>query len=108
MFSHTCIDPGPSLYRGAPNISSLDSVFRRNKPKMLVFRREIEVGTCLQSKDLVSSVCSKDFAANRLTEWVTVRHRNVVEKGFPQVDGGVDAIFLDLPNPWEASDCWCT
>jgi len=43
----------------------------------------------------------EDFENNGLTHLITCRHRNVCEKGFPKVGGGVDAVFLDLPTPWE-------
>jgi hypothetical protein len=29
-----------------------------------------------------------------------VRERNVVDNGFPMVEGGCNAVFLDLPAPW--------
>jgi len=45
-----------------------------------------------------------EFKQNGMESLITCRHRNIVEKGFPLVDGGVDAVFLDLPNPWEVID----
>lgn len=41
-----------------------------------------------------------DFANNKLSSLITVRERNVVENGFPMVEGGCNAVFLDLPAPW--------
>jgi tRNA (adenine57-N1/adenine58-N1)-methyltransferase len=41
-----------------------------------------------------------DFANNGLGDLVTVRERDVVGQGFPVVEGGANAVFLDLPAPW--------
>lgn len=35
-----------------------------------------------------------------LSEFVTVTHRDVCGEGFP-LSQVVDAVFLDLPKPWE-------
>jgi tRNA (adenine57-N1/adenine58-N1)-methyltransferase catalytic subunit len=48
----------------------------------------------------------KEFLMNGLNENVTVTFRDVVKDGFKlesekQLDDEVDAIFLDLPKPWE-------
>jgi tRNA (adenine57-N1/adenine58-N1)-methyltransferase len=45
-----------------------------------------------------------DFKNNKLDDVVTCRHRDVCAKGFPFFPQGVDAVFLDLPTPWEALD----
>ena len=44
----------------------------------------------------------RDFALLSLTPTVSVHHRDVCADGFPRVEGGVDAVFLDLPSPWLA------
>ncbi|KAJ3179162.1 tRNA (adenine-N(1)-)-methyltransferase catalytic subunit trm61 [Geranomyces variabilis] len=42
-----------------------------------------------------------EFQEHGLTELVTLEHRDVCSDGFEQRDL-VDAVFLDLPSPWEA------
>lgn len=46
----------------------------------------------------------QDFINNKIDDVVTVRHRNVCDKGFPFFPQGVDAVFLDLPTPWLVVD----
>jgi len=43
----------------------------------------------------------EEFKTNGLSELVTCYHRDVCANGFPMVSGGVDAVFLDLPTPWQ-------
>lgn len=52
------------------------------------------------SPSLLSLVSRVDFENNKLSDVITVRERDVVGTGFPLVEGGVNAIFLDLPSPW--------
>lgn len=42
----------------------------------------------------------QDFDFLSLTLLLTVHHRDVCALGFPMIEGGVDAVFLDLPAPW--------
>lgn len=42
-----------------------------------------------------------EFAAHGLDSTVVLQHRNVCKDGFG-LEGQVDAVFLDLPAPWEA------
>jgi tRNA (adenine57-N1/adenine58-N1)-methyltransferase len=42
-----------------------------------------------------------EFKTNGLSELVTCYQRDVCANGFPLVSGGVDAVFLDLPTPWQ-------
>ncbi|KAL6077827.1 tRNA (adenine(58)-N(1))-methyltransferase catalytic subunit trmt61a [Balamuthia mandrillaris] len=47
----------------------------------------------------------KDFAREGLSHLITVTHRDVCSKeGFGMPPSSVDAVFLDLPSPWEALD----
>ena len=45
----------------------------------------------------------EEFAKNKLDKFVTVTHRDVCSDGFgDHMKGAADAVFLDLPSPWEA------
>ncbi|GEM11236.1 tRNA methyltransferase complex subunit Cpd1 [Rhodotorula toruloides] len=44
----------------------------------------------------------EEFEQHGLKEVVTVKHRNVYKDGFDGLEDQVDAVFLDLPAPWEA------
>lgn len=46
-------------------------------------------------------LCQEEFEAHGVAHLVTVRHRDVVRDGF-DLENAVDAVFLDLPLPWEA------
>lgn len=46
-------------------------------------------------------VASEEFTRHGFGERVSVQHRDVCEEGFG-VQGVADAVFLDLPKPWEA------
>ncbi|KAG8921710.1 tRNA (adenine-N(1)-)-methyltransferase catalytic subunit trm61 [Tulasnella sp. 417] len=43
----------------------------------------------------------EEFAQHGMSEYVTVSHRNVCKEGF-NLEDVADAVFLDLPAPWEA------
>jgi tRNA A58 N-methylase Trm61 len=55
---------------------------------------------------------AKEFEKHKLSGWVTVRQRNIEERGFPcgaegeeegmiDLTGRADAVFLDLPAPYK-------
>ncbi|KAJ8454303.1 hypothetical protein ONZ51_g13105 [Trametes cubensis] len=46
-------------------------------------------------------VCLEEFTRHGMDDVVTLTHRNVCKEGFTVVDT-VDAVFLDLPAPWDA------
>jgi tRNA (adenine57-N1/adenine58-N1)-methyltransferase catalytic subunit len=44
----------------------------------------------------------EEFRANGLQDVVTIQHRDIQHSGFPSdLHGRADAVFLDLPGPWE-------
>ncbi|CAH1109389.1 unnamed protein product [Psylliodes chrysocephalus] len=50
-----------------------------------------------------SKMATEEFRNHGFSNYVTVRHRDVCEKGFSEeLDGVADAVFLDLPHPWLA------
>lgn len=52
--------------------------------------------------DMRAKGAAADFDRNGLSPWVTVTHRDTIGTGFPsELDGKADAVFLDLPAPWE-------
>ncbi|PWN18043.1 GCD14-domain-containing protein [Microstroma glucosiphilum] len=50
-----------------------------------------------------AAMARREFVDHALTPLVSASHRNVCLNGFPSsLDGLADAVFLDLPAPWEA------
>ena len=45
---------------------------------------------------------SKEFSEHGLDSIVTCRQSDACEAGFVGVDEEADAVFLDLPRPWDA------
>ena len=43
---------------------------------------------------------SKEFEQHGLADYVTARHRDVCAQGF-ELNKAADAVFLDLPAPWD-------
>ncbi|KAJ2825375.1 tRNA (adenine-N(1)-)-methyltransferase catalytic subunit trm61 [Coemansia erecta] len=51
--------------------------------------------------ELRAATAKKEFAEHELSEMVTIEHRDVLAHGFGRTDLA-DAVFLDLPAPWDA------
>ncbi|KAJ2020932.1 tRNA (adenine-N(1)-)-methyltransferase catalytic subunit trm61 [Coemansia sp. RSA 376] len=51
--------------------------------------------------ELRAETAKKEFIEHNLTDIVTIEHRDVLANGFGKV-GIADAVFLDLPAPWDA------
>lgn len=47
------------------------------------------------------ALASEDFQKENLSDVITVTWRDVCANGFG-IEGKADAVFLDLPSPWEA------
>ncbi|EPZ32856.1 hypothetical protein ROZALSC1DRAFT_30049 [Rozella allomycis CSF55] len=48
-----------------------------------------------------ANAARQEFEEHKLTDFVTIEHRDVCTNGFDLKDKA-DAVFLDLPSPWEA------
>ncbi|XP_013139795.1 PREDICTED: tRNA (adenine(58)-N(1))-methyltransferase catalytic subunit TRMT61A [Papilio polytes] len=49
-----------------------------------------------------TNVARDEFKEHGLEDFVTIQHRDVLADGFgSDLNGKVDAVFLDLPRPWE-------
>ena len=51
--------------------------------------------------DWLKARCRREFEAHGLLDTIELEHRNVCKDGFGSASD-VDAVFLDLPAPWEA------
>uniref|UniRef100_G3MTM6 tRNA (adenine(58)-N(1))-methyltransferase n=1 Tax=Amblyomma maculatum TaxID=34609 RepID=G3MTM6_AMBMU len=54
-----------------------------------------------------AQVAKKEFQEHGLESVVTASHRDVCQDGFG-IEGLADAVFLDLPHPWEAVEAAAT
>lgn len=53
--------------------------------------------------ELRVSVVHEEFESHGIGQFVTVEQRDVCQDGFgTELNGKVDAVFLDIPHPWEA------
>ena len=48
-----------------------------------------------------AKIAEQEFKDHKISQYVTVKQRDVCAKGF-DLDHVADAVFLDLPTPWEA------
>jgi tRNA (adenine57-N1/adenine58-N1)-methyltransferase len=49
------------------------------------------------------AVAHEEFKAHGIGQFVSVKQRDVCQDGFgTELNGKADALFLDLPHPWEA------
>lgn len=55
---------------------------------------------CFNNDRLVHCFVCLRLKKHGLNSWVTVGHRDVISDGF-DVEKPADAVFLDLPKPWE-------
>ena len=89
------IKPGSKVIEAGTGSGSLSmSIIRALLPTGKLFTYEFNEARALQAKN--------EFESLGFGEFVVSEHRDVVEKGFEhEALDKANAIFLDLPNPWD-------
>lgn len=88
------LKPGSVVLEAGTGSGSLShSIARTLAPHGKLFTHDFHEERALAAQE--------EFKDHGLGEIVTVQHRDVCRDGF-NVDQAVDAVFLDLPHPWEA------
>lgn len=54
-----------------------------------------------RSLNQISRALRDEFALHKLDHIIKIKHQNVYKDGF-ELESEVDAVFLDLPAPWDA------
>ncbi|XP_047508430.1 tRNA (adenine(58)-N(1))-methyltransferase catalytic subunit TRMT61A [Pieris napi] len=87
--------PGSIVVEAGTGSGSLThALIRRVKPNGHVYTFDFH--------DHRAKLAKEEFESHGIAEYVTAQHRDVLEKGFSeQVTGRADAVFLDLPKPWD-------
>ena len=81
-----------ALFAGTGSGSLSHALIRSIMPTGHLHTFEFHADRCAAAKN--------EFEQHGLAEYVTVRHRDVCAQGF-ELCKEVDAVFLDLPAPWE-------
>jgi len=90
---HLDLKPGSVVAEAGTGSGSLShAILRTIQPSGHLFTFEFHEERCEKAK--------LEFAQHGLSEFVTVTCRDVCGEGF-QLEHTVDAVFLDLPKPWE-------
>ncbi|XP_073959231.1 tRNA (adenine(58)-N(1))-methyltransferase catalytic subunit TRMT61A-like [Choristoneura fumiferana] len=86
--------PGCSVIEAGTGSGSLThALIRRVRPRGHVYTFDFH--------EHRANIARDEFEAHGLAEFVTAKHRDVLEEGFgDDLDGKADAVFLDLPSPW--------
>ena len=94
VLSQLYIKPGSVVYESGTGSGSLSCSFIRSiAPYGYLHTFEFNEHRVKEAR--------ADFDKFGLTDYVTVYWRDICGNGFPTCDTGVDAIFLDLPSPYE-------
>lgn len=90
------IKPGSLVIESGTGSGSLShALIRAVKPHGHLYTFDFHESRC--------ETVREEFKIHGVSEYVTVTHRDVCEKGFgDQFDNKVDSVFLDLPHPWLA------
>ncbi|BFZ12445.1 hypothetical protein BsWGS_15484 [Bradybaena similaris] len=87
------LKPGSVVAEAGTGSGSLShALLRTIQPSGHLFTFEFHEERCDKAR--------QEFGDHGLSEFVTVTHRDVCGEGF-QLDHVADAVFLDLPKPWE-------
>ena len=95
IVTELCIRPGSVVLETGTGSGSLTSALARSAmPTGHVHTFEYHEERFKKAQE--------DFETLGISDYVTVYCRNTMEDGFPSdFDGKADAVFLDLPGPWE-------
>lgn len=90
------IRPGSQVIESGTGSGSLShALIRAIKPHGHLYTFDFHESRC--------EIVREEFKNHGLTEYVTVTHRDVCEKGFGEnLDNKSNSVFLDLPHPWLA------
>ncbi|KAI8911246.1 tRNA methyltransferase complex subunit Cpd1 [Powellomyces hirtus] len=92
--THLDLRPGVKMIEAGTGSGSFSHAIARTiAPTGHLYTFEFNEERYLKAKE--------EFADHGLAEMVTAEHRDVCNNGFEQTDL-VDAVFLDLPAPWDA------
>jgi len=90
------IKPGSKVIEAGTGSGSFShSITRTIGPTGHLWSYEFHEARALKARE--------EFAQHGMSETVTLTHRNVCKEGFTVFDTA-DAVFLDLPAPWDAVD----
>ncbi|CAG9793488.1 unnamed protein product [Diatraea saccharalis] len=86
--------PGSTVIEAGTGSGSLThALIRRVRPHGHVFTFDFH--------EHRAKIAKEEFEEHGIADFVTARHRDVLELGFgEELNGKVDAVFLDLPSPW--------
>ncbi|KAK3715499.1 hypothetical protein QZH41_011448, partial [Actinostola sp. cb2023] len=88
------IKPGSVVIEtGTGSASMSHALIRTVAPTGHLYTFEFHKDRCEQAR--------KEFKDHKVDHLVTINHRDVLKEGF-QLDSIADAVFLDLPCPWDA------
>lgn len=90
------LKPGRIVLESGTGSGSLThSLARAVAPSGLVHTMEYNAERCAAAEN--------DFKKNGIADVVRITHRDVCKTGFGRPIGEADAVFLDVPSPWDVS-----
>ena len=84
------------LFAGV-QVIEMSSIFKITKDLILKYSYVID----FHQKRV--DMANEEFKSHKIENYVTARQKDVCEEGFGnELENKVDAVFLDLPHPWDA------